>query len=193
MKTEELKKTAYEARIMRFGSIYTLTYDSLKESESSEDRRIAKELDEKYKGLMWRYNKVKDNTEVPLLESLPYSPVLSASRKVLEDNILNFPERCCDIAAKVISRIEPELEEVRGDYKYDSNYYDSFNFDFKRGLFVSITMNQYKECNDPITVFPASTDILTIEEIPTKDQWMYDRVDINELVNKIKSILEEGK
>lgn len=170
--------------------IFSLTYEALKDSKSLRDQDFARSLDEDYEGLKWRLNQTGNRTSVPNLNSLPYANKLIASKKILKENVWGFPQNSCEMAAKVVNEVTG-LEQVAGNYKYDPKSFHSWNFDFERGLFICISMDQYDETNDQITILPASTDILTVQEIPTKNQWLYDRADIQDYVAKIKSRLGE--
>ena len=173
---------------------YSLMYDSLKRSESPEDQRIVRELHEDYKGLIWRFNKIKNNSHVPPLNSLSYFKELLASRKILEDNEKGFPRLSCAMASRVVKEVTG-LEQVAGICRYDLYFTHAWNIDLENGLFLCISMDQYRECDDSITILPAKTDILTIQEIPTIDHWLwnpsYDRKG-TKYVREIK-LISEGK
>lgn len=182
--TEEISMLSTEMN--RVSNNLTLTHDALKHSESPADRYTAKCMDEDYNGLTWRLNQSNEKTSIPKLQSLPYANELIISKKVLQENIWRFPKNSCEIASKVVNEVTG-LEQVAGDCKYDSKSFHSWNFDFERELFICISMDQYGESNDQVTVLPANMDILTVQEIPTKNQWLYDRADIQDYITEIKS------
>ncbi|MDD5192495.1 MAG: hypothetical protein PHH54_06450 [Candidatus Nanoarchaeia archaeon] len=162
-------------------------YEDLKKSNSQKNKKIVKRLDERFSNLMGKIERIDPYREIVLFGLEPYLEQLIVARKVLQEEIWDFPKNSCEMAAKVVSQVTG-LEEVAGNCEYDSKCYHSWNFDPERGLFLCITLNQYKEEGFPVSWRPANAGILNVLEIPTKNQWLYKRADVDEYAQKIKNI-----
>lgn len=187
--TNQIQKILEEMNLLVGSLNDSPSYEDLKKSNSQKDRQIVERLDKKWNNLMKKLSDIATNPyqERHLSGFEPYFDQLILSRKILQNEVWGFPRNSCEIAAKVVSQVIG-LEEVAGDCKYDPTSYHSWNFDPERGLFLCISMDQYKENDSDVTWLPATTDILTVLEIPTKNQWLYNLADIKKYVNKIKSI-----
>jgi len=99
------------------------------------------------------------------LKPPPYFDDLHVVREVFEENIYSFPEDCCRIAARIASRVHPDLKEFAGGCCLTVYNDHSWIRDEKRGYDIDLTLDQFnKELEGVVFMNYPNTILRPLEE-----------------------------
>jgi len=99
---------------------------------------------------------------------VPYYSNLATLRKILEEGLPNFPELRCQDATRVVSKTLG-LEERAGYYK-PLGLWHAWNYDPKLDLYVDLTLDQFSDDYEPITILHKSGYLLLEDKERTNSQ-----------------------
>lgn len=89
---------------------------------------------------------------------VPYYNELVQIRKLLEEEVPCFPRFGCQTDTRLTSLII-NIKGTAGRHTPSNNTH-CWPHDVKRGLYISLSMDQFDNGDEPITILPDSTEIL---------------------------------
>ncbi|MBN2880769.1 hypothetical protein JXM83_01835 [Candidatus Woesearchaeota archaeon] len=123
---------------------------------------------------------------------VPYIETLVNLRVELERRVEKFPFLKCQVATRLVHYVLG-LEEVGGFFEYPDCMEDdwhAWNCDVSRGIYVDLTMDQYKGINRQITIVPINTRLLEFDSFRTKevkhssDEYLITKYGLEEVIKK---------